>query len=68
MIPPLAPGPWPVTRQGRAPPEGQVVPKNHFLVRPNEIIPWQRFTYRVVKYYREKAKEGRPPSSLVAIV
>jgi len=39
----------------------QVVPKDHFLVRLNEIIPWQRFTYKLVKYYKGKAKEGRPP-------
>jgi len=38
-----------------------VVPKDHFLVRLNEIIPWQRFTYKLVKYYKGKAKEGRPP-------
>ncbi len=57
-----------VSRQGRATSEGQVVPKDHSLVKPNEIILWQRFTYRRVKYYREKAKEGGPPSSLVTIV
>jgi len=22
----------------------QVVPKDHFLVKPNEMIPWPRFT------------------------
>ena len=35
------------------------VPKDHFLVRLKEFIPWQRFTYKLVKYYKEKAKEGR---------
>jgi IS5 family transposase len=39
----------------------QVVPKDHFLVKLNEVVPWQRFTYKLVKYYRGKAKEGRPP-------
>jgi len=39
----------------------QVVPKDHFLVKLNEIIPWQRFAYKLVKYYKGKAKEGRPP-------
>ena len=39
----------------------QVVPKDHFLVKLKEIIPWQRFTYKLVKYYKGKAKEGRPP-------
>jgi len=37
------------------------VPKDHFLVKLNEVVPWQRFTYKLVKYYRGKAKEGRPP-------
>jgi len=39
----------------------QVVPKGLFLVKLNELIPWQRFTYKLVKYYKGKAKEGRPP-------
>jgi len=39
----------------------QVVPKDHFLVKINEIIPWQRFTYKLVKHYKGKAKEGRLP-------
>jgi IS5 family transposase len=30
-------------------------------MRLDEIIPWQRFTYKLVKYYRGGAKEGRPP-------
>ena len=37
------------------------MPKDHFLVKLNEVVPWQRFTYKLVKYYRGKAKEGRPP-------
>jgi IS5 family transposase len=39
----------------------QVVPQDHFLVKLKELIPWQRFTYKLVKYYRGRAKEGRPP-------
>ncbi len=39
----------------------QVVPKDHFFVKLNEIIPWERFTYKLVKYYKGRAKEGRPP-------
>ena len=37
------------------------MPKDHFLVKLNELIPWQRFTYKLIKYYKGKAKEGRPP-------
>ena len=39
----------------------RVIPRDHFLMRLDEIIPWQRFTYKLVKYYRGGAKEGRPP-------
>jgi len=39
----------------------RIIPRDHFLVMLNEIVPWQRFTYKLVKYYRGKAKEGRPP-------
>ena len=39
----------------------RVVPRDHFLMCLKEIIPWQRFTYKLVKYYRGGAKEGRPP-------
>jgi IS5 family transposase len=39
----------------------QVVPRDHFLVKLKEVVPWQRFTYKLVRYYRGKAKEGRPP-------
>jgi IS5 family transposase len=39
----------------------RVVPRDHFLMHLDEVIPWQRFTYKLVKYYRGGAKEGRPP-------
>ena len=39
----------------------RVVPRDHFLRKLGEVIPWQRFTYKLVKYYRGRAKEGRPP-------
>ena len=26
-----------------------------------EVVPWQRFTYRLVKHYNGKARTGRPP-------
>jgi len=39
----------------------RVIPRNHFLMRLNEIVPWHRFTYKMVKYYRGAAKQGRPP-------
>jgi len=39
----------------------RVVPQDHFLRKLDEVVPWQRFTYKLVKYYRGRAKEGRPP-------
>ena len=39
----------------------QVIPHDHFLVKLKEIIPWPRFTHKLVKYYRSRAREGRPP-------
>ena len=39
----------------------RVIPPNHFLMVLNRVIPWQRFSYKLVKYYRGGAKEGRPP-------
>ena len=39
----------------------QVVPKDHFLVKLQEVVPWQRFTYKLVKYYKGRGQLGRPP-------
>ena len=39
----------------------RVILPDHFFRRLKEVIPWQRFTYKLVKYYRGRAKEGRPP-------
>jgi IS5 family transposase len=38
----------------------RVIPRDHFLMRLNEVVPWHRFTYKLVKYYRGAAKQGRP--------
>ena len=46
----------------------RIIPRDHFLVQLNEAIPWQRFTYKLVKYYRGKGKEGRPPWDPVVVL
>ena len=46
----------------------QAAPKDHFLVKLNEVVPWQRITYKLGKYYRGKAKEGRPPYDLALLL
>ena len=38
-----------------------VIDPEHFLVKLNEVAPWQRFTYKLVKYHRGRAEKGRPP-------
>ncbi len=38
-----------------------IVPQDHFLRHLRELVPWQRYTYRLIKYYRGKGESGRPP-------
>jgi len=47
---------------------GQVIPKDHFLVKLKQVVPWQRFTHNLVKYYRGRAKLGRPPYDPVVVL
>lgn len=37
----------------------RILPKNHFLVRAKEIIPWDRFTHKLLKYYKGAGEYGR---------
>jgi IS5 family transposase len=39
----------------------RIVPQDHFLRKLRELVPWQKFDYKLLKYYRGKAKTGRPP-------
>ncbi|MCK4306235.1 MAG: transposase [Candidatus Eisenbacteria sp.] len=39
----------------------RIVPQDDFLRKLKEVVPWQRFTYKLVKYYKGKARTGRPP-------
>lgn len=39
----------------------RIVPRGHFLRKLRELVPWQRYTGRLLKYYRGKGKRGRPP-------
>lgn len=40
---------------------GKVLPKGHFLVRARETIPWNRFTVKLLKYYKGGGEYGRTP-------
>ena len=39
----------------------RIVPEGHFFRKLNGVIPWEQFTKELVKYYRGRAREGRPP-------
>ncbi len=39
----------------------RIIPQNHFLRQLRQVVPWQRFTYKLVNYYKGKARVGRPP-------
>jgi len=39
----------------------QIVPQDHFLRRLKEIIPWERFTKRLIVLYKGGGRYGRPP-------
>ena len=43
-----------------------VVPRDDFLRMLGQVVPWQRFTYKLLKYYKGKAQVGRPPLAYVA--
>ena len=38
-----------------------IVPGNHFLRLLRELVPWDRYSRRLLRYYRGKGREGRPP-------
>jgi len=39
----------------------QIVPQDHFLRKLKEIIPWERFTKRLIRLYKGGGRYGRPP-------
>jgi transposase, IS5 family len=46
----------------------QVVPRDHFLVKLNEVIDWESFTPILLPAYKGLAEEGRPPYPPVVIL
>ena len=42
----------------------RVVPRGDFLRNLKEVVPWDMFTHRLIRYYRGKARTGRPPTIL----
>jgi len=46
----------------------RIVPKDHFLMQLDGIIPWQRFAKKLVRYYQGKARYGPAPYNPVIIL
>ena len=46
----------------------QVIPENHFLVKLKEVVPWQRYSYKLLKYYKGHGQLGRPPYDPVVVL
>ena len=46
----------------------RIVPKDHFLMQLDGIIPWQRFAKKLVRYYQGKALYGPAPYNPVMIL
>ena len=30
----------------------EMIPQDHFLVKLKELVPWERFTQQLIRYYR----------------
>lgn len=45
----------------------RIIPQDHFLMRLDAIIPWQRFAKKLVRYYQGKALYGPAPYNPVII-
>lgn len=46
----------------------QIVPRDHFLMKLNQVVKWERLTKRLIRYYRGKGKVGRPPFAPVVLL
>jgi IS5 family transposase len=46
----------------------RVVPREHFLVKHNQVIAWDSFTEMLLPAYKGLAEEGRPPYPPVVIL
>ncbi|MEW6568928.1 MAG: transposase, partial [Chloroflexota bacterium] len=46
----------------------QVVPADHFLRQLQQVVPWQRFSKTLVRFYLGKARQGRPPYDPVVLL
>jgi len=42
--------------------------EGHFLVQLREIVPWERFSDKLIRYYRGGGRLGRPPYNPVVVL
>jgi len=46
----------------------QVLPNGHFLVKLREVVPWERFSDKLIKCYKGRGRLGRPPYDPVVVL
>lgn len=46
----------------------RIVPRDHFLVKLNQVVDWESFTEMLLPAYKGLAEEGRPPYPPVVIL
>ena len=39
----------------------RIVPQDSFLRKLRDVVPWDRFADKLLRYYKGKARVGRPP-------
>ncbi|HSW35220.1 MAG TPA: IS5 family transposase [Candidatus Limnocylindrales bacterium] len=46
----------------------QVVPKDHFFRKLNEMLDWRKYTQKMMRWYKGRAEYGRPPFDPVVLL
>jgi len=46
----------------------QVVPKDHFFRKLNELMDWRKYTQKMMRWYKGHAEYGRPPFDPVVLL
>lgn len=46
----------------------QVVPKDHFFRKLNELLDWRKYTQKMMRWYKGHAEYGRPPFDPVVLL
>ena len=46
----------------------QVIPKDHFFRKLNEMLDWRKYTQKMMRWYKGRAEYGRPPFDPVVLL